>query len=110
LGHHTQDSTHVSNDVITLGFSGGPLQLEASTFRGREPNENRWNIDQGKPDSFAARLTMSLKNTVVGQFSMGRINNREASEPDLDTLRTTASILHNFRFRSGYVASSWIWG
>ena len=44
LGHHQQDSTHISDDVITLGLSAGPLQLEASTFRGRETDENRWNI------------------------------------------------------------------
>jgi len=41
---------------------------------------------------------------------MGRINNREALEPDLDTLRTTASIHHNMRFSAGHIASSLIWG
>jgi hypothetical protein len=110
LGHHTQDSTHISNSVITLGFVGGPLQLEASTFHGAEPNENRWNIDTGKPDSFASRLTLSAGNTFSGQFSMGRINNREPSDPGLDTLRTTASLHHNVRFSSGHIASSLIWG
>src|SRR5262245_32029127 len=34
LGHHQQDSTHISNDVITVGFVRGPVQLEASTFHG----------------------------------------------------------------------------
>src|SRR5262245_38869544 len=92
LGHHQQDSTHVSNDVITIGFVGGPVQLEASTFRGREPNENRWNIDQGTPDSFSSRVTLAMGSRLVGQFSMGRINNREELEPGLDTLRTTASV------------------
>ena len=110
LGHHQQDSTHVSDDVITIGVSRGPVQLEASTFHGREPNENRWNIDAGKPDSFSSRLTMSMGNNLVGQFSMGRINNREALEPNLDTLRTTASIEHDLRFSSGHVSSTLIWG
>jgi hypothetical protein len=110
LGHHTQDSTHISNSVITLGFVGGPLQVEASTFHGAEPNENRWNIDAGKPDSFASRLTLSASNTIAGQFSIGRINNREPSENGLDTLRTTASLHHNTRFSSGHIASSLIWG
>src|SRR6266581_850686 len=58
LGHHQQDSTHLSLSVITLGFVQGPVQLEASTFHGREPGENRWNIDTGKPDSFSSRLTV----------------------------------------------------
>jgi len=110
LGHHQQDSTHISSNVITVGFSGGPVQLEASTFHGREPDENRWNIDTGKPDSFASRLTLGFGDKWTGQFSMGRINNREALEPDLDTLRTTASISNSFRFSTGHVATSLIWG
>ena len=110
LGHHTQDSTHISNSVITVGFVGGPLQAEASTFHGAEPNENRWNIDMGKPDSFASRLAFSAGKTISGQFSIGRINNREPSENGLDTLRTTASLHHNTRFSSGHVATSLIWG
>src|SRR5206468_13057306 len=32
LGHHQEDSTHLSDSVITVGFSQGPLQLEASTL------------------------------------------------------------------------------
>src|SRR5215813_7304794 len=48
--------------------------------------------------------------TLVGQFSIGRINNREALEPDLDTLRMTASVQHSLRFSSGHISSSLIWG
>jgi hypothetical protein len=110
LGHHQQDSTHVSNSVITIGFVQGPIQLEASTFHGREPNENRWNIDTGMPDSFASRLTIGLGNHVSGQFSIGRINHREQLEPELATLRTTASIHHNAKFSNGHISSSLIWG
>lgn len=110
LGHHEEDSTHVSDSVMTLGFSGGPLQLEASTFHGREPDENRWNIDTGKPDSFSSRLTVRMRSSLSGQFSVGRINHRESLEPGLATLRTTSSIHHNVRFSSGHVSSSLIWG
>jgi hypothetical protein len=110
LGHHQEDSTHVSDSVITVGFSQGPLQLEASTFHGREPDEHRWNIDTGIPDSFSGRLTVAASPNLVGQFSIGRINNREALEPNLDTLRTTASIQHNLIFQRGHVSTSLIWG
>src|SRR5215471_1347670 len=110
LGHHQQDSTHVSDSVVTLGFVEGPIQLEASTFHGREPDENRWNVDGGIPDSFSSRLTVGVTKNLVGQFSMGRINNREALEPNLDTLRTTASVAHNAMFSGGHVSSSLIWG
>jgi hypothetical protein len=110
IGHHQQDSTHIATNVITLGFAQGPVQLEASTFHGREPNENRWNIDQGKPDSFAARLTVAPHKSFSAQFSTGRINNPEALDPTLDTVRTSASIHHNAEFSSGHISSSFIWG
>ena len=110
LGHHEQDSTHIANSVVTVGVVQGPVQLEASTFHGREPNENRWNIDGGRPDSFSSRITVAMPNDFAGQFSVGRINSREALEPDIDTLRTTASIHQHFTFSSGHVASSLIWG
>jgi hypothetical protein len=110
LGHHQQDSTHISDSVITLGLARSILQLEASTFHGREPDENRWNIDGGRPDSFASRLTVGITRGLTGQFSTGRINNREALHPTADTFRMTASISHNKRFSSGHVATSLIWG
>jgi len=110
LGHHEQDSTHVSYSVITAGVSTGPIQLEASTFHGQEPNENRWYIGTGKPDSYSGRLTVAAAHSVAGQFSIGRINNREPHEPGLDTLRMTASIHHNVTMSSGSLASSIIWG
>jgi hypothetical protein len=110
LGHHEQDSTHVSYSVITAGISTGPIQLEASTFHGQEPNENRWYIGTGKPDSYSARLSVAPTHSLAGQFSIGRINNREPDEPGLDTLRMTASIHHNLTLSSGSLASSIIWG
>jgi hypothetical protein len=110
LGHHQEDSTHVSDNVITAGFAGGPVQLEASTFHGREPNENRWNIDGGLPDSFSTRITMAANANLLGQFSIGRINDREALESNLDTVRMTASIEHSLQFSKGHLASSLIWG
>jgi hypothetical protein len=110
LAHHQQDSTHISNSVLTLGFVLDRLQLEGSTFHGREPNENRWNIDGGEPDSFAARVSAGITDQLSGQFSAGRINNREALHPTDDTFRMTASLSHQVRFSSGHVASSLIWG
>jgi len=59
LGHHEQDSTHISYSVITAGVSTGGVQLEASTFHGQEPNENRWYIGTGKPDSYSAKTVGS---------------------------------------------------
>jgi hypothetical protein len=45
LGHHLQDSTHIANDVVTVGLTYKIARIEASGFHGREPDEFRWNID-----------------------------------------------------------------
>jgi hypothetical protein len=79
-------------------------------FHGQEPNENRWYIGTGKPDSYSARLSAAPTHSLAGQFSIGRINNREPHEPGLDTLRMTASIHHNLTLATGSLASSIIWG
>jgi hypothetical protein len=110
LGHHQQDSTHIATNVFTLGFAHGPIQVEASGFHGREPNESRWNVGTGKPDSFSTRLTLAPHRKVAGQFSIGRLNQPEASDPTLDTIRTTASISYNQQLSTGHIASSLIWG
>src|ERR1700680_5134889 len=51
LGHHWQDSTHIADDVVTVGLAYKKLKLEASGFHGAEPGENRWIIQQGAIDS-----------------------------------------------------------
>src|SRR5579862_6291312 len=58
LGHHQEDSTHISDDVITAVFAYRIFRVEASGFHGREPGENRWIISQGKLDSWSARVTV----------------------------------------------------
>src|SRR5579864_6410029 len=57
LGHHLEDSTHVSDDVITAGLAYKKARFEASGFHGREPDEYRWDIDTGEIDSWSLRFT-----------------------------------------------------
>ena len=54
---------HITYGVVTAGYAGRTMQLEASAFRGAEPDEQRWNIETPKldqlvgprdPDPFAA--------------------------------------------------------
>ena len=110
LSHHMQDSTHIAANIITVGIAAGRLQLEGSTFSGREPDENRWNFNKGKPDSFATRLTIAPHKNLTAQVSTGRLNNPEGFNPAADTVRTTASAHYNLQFSSGHLASSAIWG
>ena len=110
LGHHQQDSTHIADDVITIGLAYRFARIEASGFHGREPNENRWTISQGKIDSWSTRLTLQPGKNWSGQYSYGRIAGPEALFPGEDQERTTASAMYNRPFSNGNWATSLIWG
>lgn len=110
LGHHQEDSTHISNDVITAGITQGFVRLEASGFHGREPDEHRWNTDQGKIDSWSARLTVQPGQDWSGQFSYARIVSPEALNPGENQARTTGSLMYNMPFNQGNWASTAVWG
>src|SRR5882672_2266109 len=45
LTHHWLDSSHITFGVLTAGVVQGGLKLEASAFRGREPDEERFDIE-----------------------------------------------------------------
>lgn len=93
LSHHLQDSTHIAGSVITLGAQSGKLGYAFSGFHGREPDENRWDIDTGKIDSWSARLTYDPTPNVTAQISTGHLRAPEAHEPG-DVQRTTASVAY----------------
>ena len=57
LGHHWQDATHITFGVATLGFRYKIFKLDGSVFTGREPNEERYNFDKSRFDSYSYRLT-----------------------------------------------------
>jgi hypothetical protein len=110
ISHHYQDSTHISSNVATLGVTHKWVTLEASGFHGREPDEKRWGVELGAIDSFASRLTVTPTARWSAQYSAGRINNREATHPDRDTFRQTASIAYVRPSARGHWATSVIWG
>src|ERR1017187_623709 len=56
LGHHQEDSTHIADDVVTVGLTYRIVRIEGSGFHGREPDENRWTIHQGSIDSWSTRF------------------------------------------------------
>jgi len=57
LGHHVQDVTHTSFGVVTVGVFTRRLRLEASSFNGAHPDEDRTNFDAVRLDSYAARVS-----------------------------------------------------
>jgi len=110
LGHHWQDSTHISDDVVTVALQHHWLRLEASGFHGAEPGENRWIVQQGAIDSWSARLSVSPSKNWIAQASVGRLSHPERQVPG-DILRSTASLAYS---RPMLGAESWstslIWG
>ena len=110
LGHHLQDSTHIADDVLTVGVTHGPLRLEASGFHGREPDEFRWDLDSGEMDSWSTRITANPKQNWSMQYSIGQLHSPEALAPDEDMRRMTASIMYNRPMQNGNWASTLLWG
>ena len=110
LGHHQEDSTHIADDVVTVGLTYRMARIEASGFHGREPDEFRWDIDQGKIDSWSTRLTVQPGRNWSGQYSYARIKSPEAVFAAEDQERMTASIMYNRPLQNGNWASTVLWG
>lgn len=110
LGHHLQDSTHIANDVVIVGFTYRDIRLEASGFHGREPDEFRWNIDSGKIDSWSTRITFNPRHNWSFQYSIGQLAGPEQLFPGESIRRMTASLIYNRPLQNGNWASMALWG
>jgi uncharacterized cupredoxin-like copper-binding protein len=110
ISHHWLDSTHVSFGVVTLGLVLDRFKLEASIFRGREPDQYRYNIETGKLDSASLRLSYNPTDDWALQVSRGHIKSPEQLEPDVDIDRTTASAIYNRRLAAGDWQTTLAWG
>src|SRR6266550_3080191 len=111
LTHHWQDATHVSFGVLTGGIYSRKWQLESSVFNGREPDDNRWNFDPIKLDSYSGRLTVNPTAHWSLAAGYGFLKSPEALNPDESMHRITASALHGARLGAdGQWASTFIWG
>ncbi|MCU1272274.1 MAG: hypothetical protein JWN74_3568 [Acidobacteriaceae bacterium] len=110
LGHHLQDSTHIANDVVTIGFTHKIFRLEASGFHGREPDEDRWDIDSGKIDSWSTRVTVNPAQNWSFQYSIGDLASPEALFPREDIRRITVSLIYNRPLHNGNWNSMALWG
>lgn len=110
LGHHLEDSTHISDDVITAAFTYKLARIEVSGFHGREPDEFRWDIDAGKIDSWSWRASVNPAANWSAQYSIAHLTSPEALHPGEDIQRMTASVMYNRPFAGGNWASTLLWG
>lgn len=95
ITHHWFDSTHITYGVVTAGVSGRTFQLEASAFRGREPDEFRWNIEAPRLDSWSLRASLMPTEQLAFQVSYGELDEPEELHPGEDEHRFTASAHYN---------------
>jgi len=111
LGHHWQDSTHVTFGVATAGVQWRNVKIEGSSFTGREPDENRYDFERPRFDSFSGRLSWNPTPNLALQVSHGYIKSPEALEPDVKRHRTTASAIYNQPLgQDSNWSNSFVWG
>jgi hypothetical protein len=95
LSHHWQDSTHVTFGVVTVGIVWRDFKIEGSTFKGREPDEQRYDFDEPKLDSFSGRISWNPTKDLALQISHGYLHSPEELDPEANRHRTTASLIYN---------------
>jgi hypothetical protein len=95
IGHHWQDSTHITFGVATAGLQWRNLKIEGSIFTGREPDENRYDFDRPRFDSYSGRISWNPTRNLALQVSHGYIKSPEALDPQTKVHRTTASAIYN---------------
>lgn len=111
ISHHNQDATHITFGVATLGWMNRLLKIDGSIFTGREPDEERWDINRPRFDSYSLRLSINPSRSLAAQISSGFLKSPEALEPDEDQVRVTASLLHVLPFPGGkFLSSSLVYG
>lgn len=111
ITHHWLDSTHIVFGVTTLGWAHDGFKLEASAFKGREPDEERFDFDQPRLDSWAVRGTWNPSPEWSMQVSYADVSAPEQLEPEEDDRKWSASLAHARRFGAdGWWSSTLAWG
>ncbi|HEU0067338.1 MAG TPA: hypothetical protein VFQ57_08880 [Sphingomonas sp.] len=110
IDHHWLDSTHVTFGVATVGVIRDGIKLESSVFTGREPDENRYDIERPRFDSWSFRATWNPNADLSMQISHGFLNSPEKLHPEENVRRTTASVTWNRKLATGNWQSTLAWG
>jgi len=106
ITHHWLDSTHITFGVVTLGAVLDKWKIEASAFRGREPDQFRYDIESPTLDSFSGRITWNPIQELSMQVSYGHLRSPEQLMPEVNENRLTASATYTQPFGPGNVWST----
>jgi len=110
ISHHWLDSTHIVFGVVTAGVTWDRWKLDASRFRGREPDEKRFDIETGALDSSSVRLSFNPTPNLALQTSWASIKSPEALEPHHDERRVSMSAMYARRVGdSGLFSATAAW-
>lgn len=111
ISHHWNDGTHITFGVATLGLRYSKFKLEVSSFTGREPDENRWNFDRPRFDSWSGRLSFNPSKHWAMQASHGYLKSPEVTHQGEDVRRSTASVIYSHTGRNGKLFNATaLWG
>lgn len=101
LGHHWQDATHISFGVATVGLFTKTARLEFSAFNGREPDEERWNMDLAPLTSYSGRITVNPTRNLSVTAGFGVLDNPERAPVPETVTRFVTSVMHGISWGEG---------
>ncbi len=111
ISHHWLDSDHITFGVVTLGYVKGDWKLEASRFRGREPDQFRYNIETGALDSTAVRLSWNPNRNWALQASWADAKSPEQLDPSVNQTRWSMSAIYTVPVgQGGWWSTTAAWG
>lgn len=111
ITHHWLDSTHITFGVATVGFANRWAKLEGSAFRGREPDQDRYDVEQPDLDSWSVRASFNPSPEWSLQASYADVTSPEQLEPDEDETKLSLSAIHTRRLgQDGWWATTAAWG
>jgi hypothetical protein len=106
ISHHWLDSTHITFGVVTAGLVLDTWKIEGSAFRGREPDQHRFDIEEPRLDSGSVRVSWNPTRELSAQVSWGHIHSPEQLEPEADENRVTASAIYTQPFGENNIWST----
>ena len=80
ISHHWQDSTHITFGVATAGLQWRDIKIEGSIFTGREPDDDRYDFDRPRFDSYSGRLSWN-PDTKSGAAGFVRLHQESRRAP-----------------------------
>ena len=100
---------HITPGVLTASAGAGGAAVEASAFRGREPDEDRLDLDLGALDSWSVRGSWA-RGRWSAQVSGASVTSPEALEPGVDVTRLSASLGFEQTTAAGGLSALAAWG